>query len=521
MAETQLTMDDYLAMVRRRLKVVIIPLLIAPIGGFLASYGFTPRYASQAVLLVEGQKVPAGYVTPVVTADFARRVDALDAEVRSPAKLQEAIASLGIAKPGEEAALIGNIRSNLQLSPYITTMSQSTANTATTKKRPTGTEESIPAVNVTYFDSNAARAQEICNAMANLIINENLKNRSDIATQTSKFLNQQVEDAKTALNEQDARMAEFKRRYAGQLPGDLENNIRVLTSLNTQLDATTQSLNRAQQDKAYAESMLSQQVAAWKSSQSSNSPQTLQQQLTALQAQLLQLQARYTDDHPDVIKTKADIAKVQQRLDEIDKQASNPSQASEKANANEPPEIRQMRLQLHQYQQVIEQSTSDQKRLQAAINSYTARTSMSPEIEEQWKVLSRDYEGAQKFYNDLLAKKSSADLGTNMESHSEGEQLRIMIPASHPETATFPNRPLFAAGGLGTGLALGLVIAIWLEFSDKSIRTERDAAVAMDLPLLISVPWVGEEENTVGNGNGRRHFWGRGSPSEKDEKVGV
>jgi hypothetical protein len=75
-------------------------------------------------------------------------------------------------------------------------------------------------------------------------------------------------------------------------------------------------LSRAQQDKAYTESMLAQQVAAWKSSLSSTNPVTLEQELTQLQGQLLQLQARYTDDYPDVIKTKADIAEVQKKLKE-------------------------------------------------------------------------------------------------------------------------------------------------------------------------------------------------------------
>ena len=82
--------------------------------------------------------------------------------------------------------------------------------------------------------------------------------------------------------------------------------------LNSQLDANTQTLNRATQDKAYTESLLAQQLAAWKASQSSTNPQTLQKQLSDLQAQLIDLQARYTDDHPDVIKTKADIAEVKE-----------------------------------------------------------------------------------------------------------------------------------------------------------------------------------------------------------------
>jgi hypothetical protein len=71
------------------------------------------------------------------------------------------------------------------------------------------------------------------------------------------------------------------------------------------------------------------------------------------------------------------------------------------------------------------------------------------------------------------------------------------------------------------GLAIGAVIALFLELSDKSIRTERDAAAIMDLPLLISVPWLGEdeeEEANNGNGNGRRRFWGRSDTPPKDRE---
>ncbi len=69
-----------------------------------------------------------------------------------------------------------------------------------------------------------------------------------------------------------------------------------------------------------------------------------------MQSQLLRLQARYTDDHPDVIKTKADIAEVKKKLAEINKASSDATDtSSDKASAMEPPEIRQLRLQVHQY----------------------------------------------------------------------------------------------------------------------------------------------------------------------------
>jgi uncharacterized protein involved in exopolysaccharide biosynthesis len=521
----ELTMDDYLAMLRRRLGVILIPALLAPIAGFGVSYVFPPKYTSQATVLVEGQKVPDNYVQPVITADFTQRVQTLSQEILSPTRLRHMIENLALAKPEDEAKLVSDIQSNMQVEPVITSMSAAADAPGGRRKKSSVTDEPVPGFTVNYTDSNPDRAQKICNALTEMIVNENLTERGDIAKSTTDFLNRQLEDAKNALNDQDAKLAGFKKQYLGQLPTDADNNTRMLMSLNSQLDATTQTLGRAQQDKAYTESMLAQQIAAWKTSQTTTSPQTLEQELTQLQGQLLQLQARYTDDYPDVVKTKADIAEVEKKLKELNAaSAASAAASSEKSSAAEPPEIRQLRLQIHQYQGVIEQASSDQKRLQSSIGVYQSHMAMSPAIEEQWKLLTRDNENAQKTYQDLLAKKSSAALATNMENQQEGEQMHIMATAGVPDAPSFPNRPLFAAGGLGAGLGLGLLVAVWLEFSDKSIRTAKDAAAIMDLPLLISVPWLGGEEEDAGtNGHGRRSFWGRGEtpPSKDHEKVEV
>jgi uncharacterized protein involved in exopolysaccharide biosynthesis len=507
----ELTMDDYLAMLRRRLKVILIPALLAPLAGYLVSYAFPPKFTSQSTVLVEGQRVPDTLVQSVITSDFTQRIQTLSQRVLNPNLLRPLIQSVALVKPDEENKLIDDIQQNMHVEPVITTMSAA-GMAGAKKKKPSASDEPVPGFNVNYTDSEPVRAQKICDALTQLIVNENLKSRSEVAKGTTDFLGRQVEEAKRAIDEQDKKLAAFKKQYMGQLPTDADNNMRMLMSLNTQLDATTQTLARAQQDKAYTESMLAQQTAAWKSSQSNTNPQTLEQQLNQLQAQLMQLQARYTDDHPDVIKAKADIAEVQKKLKEVNAAAATATASSDKASASEPPEIRQLRLQIHQYQNVIEQAAIDQKRLQGQIGVYQSRTAMSPGVEEQYKVLTRDNDNAQAFYKDLLAKKSAAALGTSMEDQAQGEQVQRLGPASLPDSPSFPNRPFFAAGGLGAGLALGFILAIILEFSDKSIRTEKDAAAIMDLPLLISVPWLGEAEAEAtanGNGNARRRLWGR------------
>jgi capsular polysaccharide biosynthesis protein len=142
---------------------------------------------------------------------------------------------------------------------------------------------------------------------------------------------------------------------------------------------------------------------------------------------------------------------------------------------------------------------------------------LSPAVEEQYKALNRDYDTAQKFYDDLLAKKSQSEMQTDMELRQQGEQMRLLNPADLPNTPSFPNRIMFAGGGLGAGLVLGLGLALWLELRDKSIRTEQDVIAVLDLPMLVSVPWIGAEMPD-NNGQARR---GKAEAEEKKETVEV
>lgn len=485
----ELTMNDYSAMLRRRAKVILIPAVVAPIVGFLVSYAFPPKYTSQALVMVEQQKVPPTMVQPVVSEDPFARINMLWPQTLSQSRLQPVVDRLYPGKsPQDVSDILDDIRRNAQITP-VPDISTSTSGSRKPNAQPT------PGFTISYTSNSPRLAQQVCNELTTILVDENLKLLQDAAKGTSDVLNSGLESAKRDLDEMEAKKAEFKRKYVGQLPEDADNNLRILTGLNTQLDANTQTLNRAQQDKAYTESMLAQQLTTWKASQETTNPQTLEKQLAELQSQLLQLQAKYTNDHPDVIKAKSDIAEVKKKLAEVNKAPANSTDtATQKALGTEPAEIRQMRLQLHQYEDLINAATRDQKRLQKEIASYQARVSLSPAVEEQYKQLTRDYAVAQKGYDDLLAKKNSADLTVQMNNQSQGERMFPLNPANLPDSPSFPNRLLFLAGGFGAGLAIGLGLALWLEIQDNSIRTEADAEAALELPLLVSVPWVGAVE---------------------------
>ena len=515
MENRELTMDDYLAMLRRRMKVILIPALLAPLAGFLVSYAFPPKYTSVSEVLVAPPKIPDAVVQQVFTEDLTQHITTIAQQVLSPSRLRPMVEKLGLAKGGQN---VDDVVNGIPLNTTIQPVPDLSEFGGGVKKKAGQNTSPVPGFYVNYTSSTAEEARNICAGLTSLLIEEDLKTRQDQTQGTTDFLTQQVANAKQNLDDLDKKLAAFKNQHMGQLPGDEDNNLKILMGLNSQLDANTQNLNRATQDKSYTESLLAQQVAAWKSSQSSSNPQTLQAQLSQLQAQLIDLEARYTADHPDVIKTQADIAHVKKKLAEAnDPTAKADDATSDKGSGSEPAEIRQLRLQIHQYEDLAAQATRDQKRLQQEIGVYQGRVASSPGIEEEYKELARDYDNGQKVYQDDLAKQSTSKMAMQAAQQQQGEQMALLNPANLPDSPSFPLRPLFAAGGLGAGLALGLGLALWLELRDKSIRTQADAEAALELPMLVAVPWV--VELAPANGNGKGHFWNRNKEPEERKEI--
>jgi uncharacterized protein involved in exopolysaccharide biosynthesis len=214
---------------------------------------------------------------------------------------------------------------------------------------------------------------------------------------------------------------------------------------------------------------------------------SVQKQLEQLQAQLVDLKTRYTEDHPDVTGINRKIEALRKTMSSSSEPASTPVQESPSV---EPREVQQLRAQMRALDQAIGDKKAEQQRIQRQISLYQSRIQLSPVVQEQFKKLTRDYQTALQFYNDLLAKKNQSEMATNLERRQQGEQFRVMDPANLPEKPTFPNRPLFAGGGLAAGLFVGIGIALLLEMKDKSLHTERDVQQFLKLPTLALLPTV-------------------------------
>jgi polysaccharide chain length determinant protein (PEP-CTERM system associated) len=489
-----LTMQDYTTILKRRWWIIAIPAIIFPIVGFGITFLVQPQYVSQTLVLVEQQKVPESYVKSVVTEDLSERLATMKEQILSRSRLRPIIERFNLFSNGNMSMddRIAMTQKNIGITPIQSEIARTNG---------------LPGFFISFKANDARTAQLVCGEIQSLFVSENLSDRAASAAGTTDFLKGQLADAKAKLDEQDARLAKFEQTYMGKLPGAEASNINMLTTLNTQLDAATQALSRMEQNKSYAESLMSIQQQNQPQGSEHSGPGAQQAELQQLQAQEADLTSRYTDDYPDVVSVRRKIAELRQKI------ASAPPPAPVVASSTTPKatdsvSAQQFRLQLRAMDQEIAQKKRDQGAIQAQLRLYQDRVASSPAIEEEYKAITRDNQQAQQFYAELLNKIQTAKMATDLERRQQGEQFRVMDEPNLPESPAFPKRPVFVGGGLAGGLALGLLIVALLDYLDTAVRTEHDIWAFTKLPTLGVIGFSGEQEAVVT----KRRWFGRRSP---------
>jgi polysaccharide chain length determinant protein (PEP-CTERM system associated) len=466
--------------------------------GLTASLVLPKKYTSSTLVLVEQPAVPTELIRPVVTDDLNHRMASMKAQILSRSRLEMIVNKFNLYPQLRATAHTDDLVDKLKSAISVELIEPLAGST---NREP-------PGFNVSVTFDNPQLAQQICQEITSMFMEQNAANRVDKSKKTTQFLTEQLDEAKTKLEEQDKKLAEFKGEHLVVLPEQEQTNLSLLTGMNTQLDAATQAVTRAQQDKSLNETLLAQQEANWKASQvGQQNPESQEQELNALQDQLAVLLTKYTPEHPDVIKVKAQIEDLKRRM--ADAPAPKASPVGTQAALREPPSIQQLRARIKQDELNIAEMTKRQSQIQDQIRNVQGRLQASPVVEQQLKDLTRNYQTASDIYNDLLKKRENSAIASDLEHEQQGETFKVLDAPSLPSTPSFPKKKIFVGGSFGAGLALSLAILYLLALTDKALYSERDVEVCLKLPVLTTVPsfdvWAGHSSD---NGKHARKYEG-------------
>jgi polysaccharide chain length determinant protein (PEP-CTERM system associated) len=493
-----LTTQDYLTILKRRWWIIAIPAILFPIVAFGISFLVQPEYISQTLVLVEQQKVPESYVKAVVTEDLNGRLATMREQILSRSRLQPIIERFNLFANSKMSMddRIDMTRKNIGIAPIQSEIARTNG---------------LPGFYISFKASDPRTAQLVCGEIQSLFVSENLSDRAASAAGTTDFLKGQLADAKAKLDEQDEKLRKFQQQYVGKLPGAESSNINMLTTLNTQLDAATQALARMEQEKSYAESILTMQQQNQISQTSEHggpAPQVQQAELQELLNQEADLTARYTDDYPDVVSVRRKIKELRQKIAETPATTAAAIPSTTTPRPTDSLGIQQLRAQIRAMDQGIAQKKRDQAAIQAQLHLYQERVASTPEVEEEYKAITRDNQTAQAFYDDLLNKIQTATMAANLEKRQQGEQFRVMDEPNLPEAPASPKRPVYVGGGLAAGILLGLFVVGLLEYLDTALRSERDIWAFTKLPTLGVIAFNGDPVPAVA----KRRWFGRRNP---------
>lgn len=452
----------------RRKWLGIIAFLVPLTATVTAIMALPDLYQSTALVLVERQQVPEAFVRPTVTSQLEIRLHTISQEILSRSRLESLISRFSLypdlrdRSSSEEA--VERMRRDIQLD---------------LKGSAPGRGSATTAFALSYRGADPQTVALVTNTLASFYIEENLRARERQATGTAEFLRVQLAEAKKRLDEQEARVSSFRRRYLGELPQQMQANLAALDSLTAQLRTN----NDNQVRMAERRDQLSTQLAQARID--AGGPEPDEVRLARLKQTLATLRIRYTDLWPDIIRIKDEIARLEQ-----DMAAPKPKPAPKAPDAPLSPEVVRLQGLLQMSETELKLAKADEQRIRTAMDQYRGRVENTPKNEQEFQEMTRDYESTKELYQNLSKRYDEAQLAESMEQRQKGEQFKILDSAVPATSPTAPRRARLLLVSVAISLALGAGIMVIAEVLDTSFHAVGDLRTYVTVPVLVSIPQI-------------------------------
>jgi polysaccharide chain length determinant protein (PEP-CTERM system associated) len=490
--------DHYLELALKHRWFLILPFCLSMVIGIILIFVLPKIYGASTLILVRPQSVPTDFVQSIVTSDIKSRINTISQKILSRTNLEKIITQFNLFMEPEwedmyiedkVADLHGRIRIALK---------------ETETKISKRGREVAEMFSISFSGENPELVARVVNGLAALFIDENLRVREAAAVGTSTFLEDELQSVRRQLESVEQKLREFRKRHMGELPEELETNLRIMDRLQMQIDDRQESLRSAKNRLIIMESQI-------KDNKITNVPENTVTitdgsgtvlTLDQLKQQLAALQISYTERHPDVVRLKSKIADLEAKIESGE---ISPPQGGTipLTGAGTRMDIftAQLRNQEMQEQAKLDRARTglkmeinnlniDIRNLENEIGEYQRRVENTPKREQELQFLQRDYQNIQGSYNSLLNRKLEADIAVNMEKKQKGEQFQIIDRARVPLNPMSPNFKMIFILSVFLGLNFGGGLIFLKAYFDSSFKRSEDVEKDLGISVLATIPKI-------------------------------
>jgi succinoglycan biosynthesis transport protein ExoP len=354
-------------------------------------------------------------------------------------------------------------------------------------------------ITLSFMNEDPIIARDVTSRLSDLFIEETLKDRERGVEAAEDFLGLELKHAKAELEIKEKIISEFKQQHLGELPQQIDANLRKLDRLQDDMRSQSEQaqnlVNRLGQiDKSIKDYEETGEVSDSGGAVKRNKDPRLGR-IKELERRLVELSSMYKETYPDLVQVKEEIKKLREMtsaqyrdlLPDTDT-AEEPTVAKRSRRKAIDPYHAELLKQRDDIVLELDSVKRRQAHISVEISQYERRVEHTPEREQRLKTLERDYENLQKNYQSLLDKKLSAGMQKSLAQGRKGAKFSIVDPAYTPLVPVVPNIPLIMLAGLGLGCALGFGGAVGLELMGRGFRSAEEVEITLGLPVIASIP---------------------------------
>jgi len=527
-------LGDLIDALKRRKKLALITAAVVFVVGTVAIFVWPTYYMSTATILLEEPEVPEALVQTTVTTFAAEQVQYINQRVMTRTNLANIIEKFNLYEDKRRYTptllLTEDVQENIVLDLINVEL------TDPTRGQPV---ISTIAFTIGFEDPDAETAQKVANELVSLYMEENVRARTVQTVETREFLSKEGDDLEKRVNALEQQIARFKEANEGSLPEMTQVNVSVMQRLDNALLEVDRELKRIEETRILLDAQLIQieptRPMILPDGTAAMSPTD---QLKSLQTRLATQKGLYSEDHPDVARTRREIESLRAEtgltgdLSEtaaaLSDARSQLAMARENYGAEHPEIIRLQRMidslestindQQDQadalirpdnpaYIQLTAQRDSlqaneialraEKLELQSRLDEYEAAMLKAPRVEQELVSMQRQLQSATSQYYALRDRQFGAEMGEALESQSKGERFVLVEPPDMPLEPSSPNRPVLLLLLLLVAPAVGIAFIPVSEAMDRSVRGVKMLSAIQGSPPIAEIPLILTQDEIV------------------------